>query len=412
MSTTTSQPSALNPGDTLEEVFVSGTRQGDRLDEVIVGGTRVGGDTLKEVVVTGTNAPIDGQRLEGVVVTGSKRKKAEPMHLYYPKALADPTAEFKNAIQFTVYQQNNSYATAPDTVPPVRQLPEQFKNNPKFPISAAGATSAFFLTSGINQAIPLLGSASQAALDLVGIGKFGLEYFMQGENSSYGKRTNRIDQSITLYMPDTMVNQDKHDYQPASLTAAAGRAGILSQLRAFGGSNIGGLEVAAELASKAGILGTRAPEALLAGYGYAVNPMLEMIYGGTQPREFLFQFRFAPRNKEEAQEVIKIIRAFRFHAATESAGGNIDTQSGTGSRYIVPPNQFEIQFLRRVNGRLEENLSIPRVATCMLAGINTNYAAQLDTFATTTDGVPASISLDLSFVESVVITKNDIGNGY
>jgi hypothetical protein len=48
----------------------------------------------------------------------------------------------------------------------------------------------------------------------------------------------------------------------------------------------------------------------------------------------------------------------------------------------------------------------------MIASINTNYAAQLDTFTTHRDGTPVSISLDIEFIESVILTKNDIKNGY
>lgn len=415
MTIATSQPSALNPlGDEqLVGASVTGTfpNQGD-LQGVFVGGTRVG-ETLEGVTITGTNAPIDAQRLEGVILSGTRRKKSEPMHLYYPQALADPTSEFKNAIQFTVYQQENSFETLSNEVPVVKQVPEIFRQSPRFPISPGGAAAAYaLLNNSVNTVFPLLGGVSQVAQDLIGIGYGGFQYFTNGQNTNYGKRTRKIDQTITLYMPDTIVNQDKHDYQPVSLTQATGRAGLLSQSSPLGGSQIGQVEVAAELAGQAGILGTRATEAVLAGFGYALNPMLEMIYGGTNPREFQFQFRFAPRNKREADEVIKIIRALRFHSSTESAGSGVDSGSTTGLRYVVPPNHVEVQFLRRVNGRFEENLSLPRIATCMITGINTNYAAQLDTFTTTPDGIPTSISLDLALVESVVLTKSDIGNGY
>ena len=105
MTIATSQPSALNPlGDEqLVGVSVTGTfpNQGGDLQGVVVGGTRVS-ETLEGVTVTGTNAPIDAQRLEGVIVSGTRRKKSEPMHLYYPQALADPTSEFKNAIQLSI----------------------------------------------------------------------------------------------------------------------------------------------------------------------------------------------------------------------------------------------------------------------------------------------------------------------
>ena len=68
--------------------------------------------------------------------------------------------------------------------------------------------------------------------------------------------------------------------------------------------------------------------------------------------------------------------------------------------------------MRIRNNRLEENLAMPRVTTCMLTSVNTNYAAMLDSFTTFRDGTPVSISLDLEFVESVILTQNDIKKGY
>jgi len=397
MTVSTSQPSALNPIKTESEI------QG-----VTVLGTRTG---FEQVTVTGTNAPRDAQNLEGIIVTGTKRKKTDPRNLYYPNAIADPTSEFKNAVQFIAYEQNNAFENISDGVPLIKQVPETFRANPSAPFTTGGATAAFLI---LNDSVRTLsgpfGSAASIVADLAGISAGGLAFFSSGETSNYGRRTKRISQTITLYMPDTLVNQERHDYQPVSLTQASGKAGLYSQL--LNGSNIGKIEVAAELAGRSQILGTRATEAILAGFGYALNPMLEMIYGGTQPREFQFQFRFSPRNKKEADDVLRIIRTFRFHAATEAASADIDRGSGTGLRYVIPPNHFEIQFLRRVNGKFQENLALPRISTCMLAGINTNYAAQLDTFSTTPDGIPTSISLDLSFVESVVLTKTDINNGY
>lgn len=409
MSIASSQKSGLNPFSDVSEVVVTGGRKFGDIEEVIVSGNRIDKeDTLESVIVDGTrNAPTDGLLLEEVIVDGV-RKKQDPIHLHYPKNLQDPTSEFKNAIQFTVYKQKRSQYYSPGLTPAVKELPEQFKNQPGFPISSAG----FNLSAGKRAAESLgVGGVAQVVEDLAGLAAFGAEFFVkQGfKEPTFGQRTQKLDQTITLYMPDTVVNQDRHDYKPVSVTAATGRAGLYSA--GLSGAPIGKVETAMELATKAGIFGTNAPEAVLSGLGYAMNPMLEILYGGSNPREFLFQFRFAPRNEKEAIEVIKIIKSFRFHAATEGTGKDPYTQ-GVGTRYIVPPNHFEIQFLRRKNGKFVENLAIPRVTTCVLTGINTNYAAQLDTFTTTTDGIPTSISLDLSFTETVVLTKSDIRNGY
>lgn len=366
----------------------------------------------------GSNGPVDGERLEGIDVIGKSRKKSDPKHLYYPNSLGDSSGPHKNAIRFIAYAQTRSFQDDPGDTSPVRNLPDQFESAGRtFPVSFGAFATTFGFKNALIGNIPKVGNVGAVLEDIYGIAKTGLEYFATGERTNYGRRTKQLDSSITLYMPDTMVNQDKHDYQPISINQASGRAGLFTQglPEAMGGlgSPLGRLETFAELAGRSGIFGTRATEAVLAGLGYALNPMLEMTYGGTQPRTFLFQFRFAPKNYKEAEDVLKIIKTFRFHAHSENTGGDADViTAGSGTRYVIPPNHFEIEFIRRVNGKFEENLAMPRISTCMLASINTNYAAQIDSFATFRDGTPVSISLDLEFVESVVLSKNDIKKGY
>jgi len=398
--------------EVIDSIDVEGSRPGvdrrgdESLVDIVVDGRRPGG-----------NGPIDGERLVGIDVDGKPRRKSEPKHLYYPERLNDPKSEFKNAIRFTVYSQTRSYQDDPGDTPYIREIPDQYIGGSRtFPISVGGFSTAFGFKNSLTTGVGL-GNVGGLFEDLVGIGLTGLDFFSKGQRPNYGRRTLQLDSSVTLYMPDTMVNQDKHDYQPISINQATGRAGLytagLPPSLGGTGSPLGRTEVLAELAGRAGIFGTRATEAVLAGLGYALNPMLEMTYGGTQPRTFLFQFRFAPRNFKEAEDVLRIIKTFRFHSHSESTGGNLDpVTQGSGTRYLIPPNHFEIQFIRRVNNRFEENLAMPRITTCMLAAVNTNYAAQLDSFATFRDGKPVSISLDLEFVESVILTKNDIKKGY
>lgn len=403
--------------DILESIDVRGNRPGvDRrgdevLQDIDVVGKRSGG-----------NGPVDGERLESIDVTGSGRRKSESKHLYYPEKLSDPESPFKNAMRFVVYAQARSFQDDPGDTPGIKELPDQYlSGNRTFPVSTGAFLSSFAsrtsLLSGIKLGAVSVPNVGAIFEDIVGIGSRGFDYFVNGQRTDYGRRTLQLESSITLYTPETIINQDRHDYQPISIKAAAGRAGLYTagMPTALGGlgSPLGRAEVFAELAGSAGIFGARATEAVLAGLGYALNPMLEMSFGGTQNREFQFQFRFAPRNIKEAEEVLNIIKMFRFHSHAESTGGGRDPiTEGSGTRYLIPPNHFEIQFLRRVNGRFEENTSMPRITTCMLTSVSTDYASQLDTFSTFRDGKPISISLDLQFVESVVLTKNDIRKGY
>lgn len=402
--------------DNIDIVGNPGRGNGEIIDDVDVIGNR------------GGRGPRDGEVLEGIDVVGQIRKKSQPKHLRYPLQLSSADSPFKNVVRFTVYQQVRSSGDGPGTTPFLREVPEQYLNGGRtFPVSAGGFGLAFLgrtsLLNNINVPLPGGGQFRVPNIgavyeDLIGIGKYGAEYFLgAGEAINYGRRTLKLESTITLYMPDTVLNQDTHDYQPISINAAAGRAGLYTagNPTALGGtgSPLGKTEMLFELAGRAGIFGSRATEAALAGLGYALNPMLEMTYGGSQPRKFMFQFRFSPRNKQEAEEVLKIIKTFRFHSYSSNAGAPDDPVSiDSGTRYLIPPDHFEIQFMRMRNNKLEENLAMPRITTCMLASVNTNYAAMLDSFTTFQDGTPVSISLDLEFIESAILTQNDIKKGY
>jgi len=405
------------PNEFLESIDVIGrNRTNETLESIDVIGNRKGSETLESIdVIGGGRGPVDGERLESIDVIGKLGKKTDPKHLKYPLSLNDPTGAFKNAVRFTVYSQDKATFADPGDTPTIRSVPDQYAFGVRnFPATGGSFLAAFgFRNSLVAGARVNIGQLTE---DIIGIGVNGAEYFTGGIKANYGQRTSRLDSTITLYMPDTVVNQDKHDYQPISINQASGRAGLYAAggLPVGSSSPLGRVEVFAELAGRAGIFGGRSTEALLAGLGYALNPFLEMTYGGTQPRTFQFQFRFAPRNYKEAEEVLRIIKTFRFHSHSESAGADGDSFSrGSGTRFLVPPDHFEIEFLRKTPaGDFKENLAMPRVSTCMLSTVNTNYAAQLDSFATFRDGKPVSISLDLEFIESVILTKNDIKKGY
>jgi hypothetical protein len=209
--------------------------------------------------------------------------------------------------------------------------------------------------------------------------------------------------SIYLYVPDTMTFVDGHDYDAVSINEAMGLVGVVANVLDAGG----GTEAAARFAASqaGGITGQGFVEASVYGKtGYALNPGLEVLYKKSKNREFRFQFKFAPRTKDETEEVISIIKTLRFHAAPQFVPAN--------SRMMVPPSAFEIEFLSTTSeNRLESNKHLPRIAKCALTNVDTNYAAS-GQFTTFRDGMPVEIDMQLTFTEMVVLTKQDIDAGY
>ena len=232
------------------------------------------------------------------------------------------------------------------------------------------------------------------------------------------RKTRRAAATIGLYMPDTVQQTIVNDYDQVSMTQALGTAGLVLQAGgsltqgAFDAAKSGDLtfgqtpgsaglsELQGALAEKTGIFGQGITDALLFSAGYAQNPQVELLFRTIQNREFLFDFKFAPRNKAEADEVIKIIQTFRFFAAPE-------IPSNGNGRYFIPPSEFDIQFM--VGS--ERNTKLPKISTCVLQGIDVNYgsAGQWTAFQ---DGMPVEIAMQLRFKEVEIRHKELIRNGF
>ena len=161
-------------------------------------------------------------------------------------------------------------------------------------------------------------------------------------------------------------------------------------------SAIGGLEGAGgfftrKAASAAvGILGVNvSPEQILARtQGEILNPNLELLFGGPTLMSFRFSFKFIPRNRSEAQEVMQIIRCFKVNMAPKTKGTSIQ------NTMLKTPNVFELRYKKGQSPHPFLN----RFKQCFLETVSVNYTAD-GTYATYDDGTPVSMTLDLSFKE-------------
>lgn len=232
------------------------------------------------------------------------------------------------------------------------------------------------------------------------------------------RKTRRAAGCISLYMPDTVNQTVVNDYDQVSLTQALGTAGLILQSGgtitegAIAAAKSGNLnfgqtpgsaalgELAGIAAEKTGAFGQGITDVLLFSAGYAQNPQVELLFKSIQNREFLFDFKFSPRNEMEAKEIIKIIQSFRFFAAPEIP------KLGNG-RYFIPPSEFDIQFMVGSN----PNINLPKLATCVLQGIDVNYGSA-GQWAAFKDGMPIEISLQLRFKEVEIMHKDLVRQGF
>tara|TARA_B100000073_G_scaffold99996_1_gene79574 strand:+ start:57 stop:1340 length:1284 start_codon:yes stop_codon:yes gene_type:complete len=133
--------------------------------------------------------------------------------------------------------------------------------------------------------------------------------------------------------------------------------------------------------------------------GVIFNPNKELLFNGVNLRNFNFQFKFIPRNKNESIQVEKIIKSFKRNMAPVVAG------SGQGFGFLNTPSVFELRYRKGHS----EHPFLHKFKQCFLENCTVNYTG--DGFYTTySDGTPVSTLLNLSFKEIEPIYDIDYDN--
>lgn len=232
---------------------------------------------------------------------------------------------------------------------------------------------------------------------------------------SLGQKVNqRINQAISLYMPDSLGFSHTIQYGTTSvaefgrsLMKAIGNEKNAAQTRSTASGVVQGayqraVQTVGAVAGKVNdILNSewyKMGKDIGGILGGAINPQLLVLFRGVSFRNFQFDFTFTPRNESEAASVRNIIKAFRFHAYPEIA-----TDLGV---FYIAPSTFDIEFIHK-NKR---NTNISMIKTCVLTGYAVDYAPY--GFAAHTDGMPVQTTLSLTFQETEIITKAQVEAGF
>lgn len=245
-------------------------------------------------------------------------------------------------------------------------------------------------------------NGSDSAIGLVGLGAVAADNI---SGFSAARRTYKNPRAyIDLYMPETLNFVDRHDFDSLSVTDVLGTAGRLSE----GGVS----EIAGRAAEKTGFVGSNFTDLLIYNSGYTINPQLEILYRGTKNREFVFSFRFLPRSATESNEVDNIIRTLRYHSSPQFGAPGVFVGAEAG-RYFIPPSEFEVEFFYMDGDNAVRYNRLPRIAQCVLSSVDVNYApqGQFSAFKKSNGelGGPIEIQMQLTFTETVILTKEDIG---
>ena len=234
--------------------------------------------------------------------------------------------------------------------------------------------------------------------------------------------------SIYLPMPENLVYNEPIDWQGTDLGAmksgidalmgrktpddalsgavlsqagnalAGGAGSIVSKL--LGGGLLGG----AVLGALGG--GDALGSAIESNLRIKSNPFKEQTFQGVGFRPFEFSFIFNARSQSEVNTIRRIINTFRKHSKP-----SLDKPDSAIFSY---PDEFKIEFLTN-NGYdyFEPNKYLPKLKQCVCKSVNTNFTtAGWKSFE---DGAPTTITLQLGFEETDIITSEQVeigGDGY
>ena len=230
--------------------------------------------------------------------------------------------------------------------------------------------------------------------------------------------TKRLDTAIAMYMPaqvQVTYGTKYNDTEISPFAAAAGEA-ITNAMGGMGLSDnynqvVGkiseglkkkGVLMGLSVLDGIGISGAR--EALEIASGEIIADRMELAFKGVDRRSFQYTFKMIPRNSREADEIRKIVFAFKSNMLPELIGGrDRDT--------MRVPNTFNIQYMYQG----KENDFIHRVSECFLENVQVSYGGdRYKTFEPHDDSgaPPVETSITLAFKEIEIMTKERIFEGY
>ena len=134
------------------------------------------------------------------------------------------------------------------------------------------------------------------------------------------------------------------------------------------------------------------------------NNFSEAIFEKINARTFSYTFKLIARNQDEAKDINKIVKFFKFHMHPELDMAN-------GGRYFRTPSEFEIHYAYND----QKNNYLHELSRCVCNSVDVSYGdGDFQSFRQF-DGegaAPVEVSLALTFTETTVLTKKEIADNY
>lgn len=212
----------------------------------------------------------------------------------------------------------------------------------------------------------------------------------------------RLKSSIQLYVPENLIKSYSVDWSQEDMS---GIAETVAQTMLKGGeansTTKGFIDTAVGVG---GAMGSNVAESgaafILNQLSYAQkalnmtpgNSKAQLLFRQVDFNQFMFDYKFSPRDSSEAKQVIEIIRTFRHHMLPEFLSEN---------QYLyVYPSEFEVQYYFKD----KQNQFLERHITAVLTNMSIIYNPN-GQFTTFPDGMPTHINMQLTFKELGVPTK-------
>jgi hypothetical protein len=244
----------------------------------------------------------------------------------------------------------------------------------------------------------VIGGTANAAPAAIGVG------VASTQSGTLSRAQKRLKTAIALYIPNQLsVRYGMQWSEEDTFTYQAAGAGANAILKAMGTGGTQGLtkEALGDAAGVVGAMGLKSDKqgaAASAALGLAANPKKEQIFKGVDYRTFAFDYQFFPRDASEADNVISIIKAFKYHMHPEFKDDN--------EFLYVYPSEFDVEYYANA----KTNKYLHRHTSCVLTEMNVNYTpnGQFNTFE---NGQPTQINISLQFKELALLTNTKIDEG-
>ena len=247
----------------------------------------------------------------------------------------------------------------------------------------------------------------------------------------------KLDTQIILYMPEDISTGHKANWQGknfsnigAGIMSAAGATNAADMLKQVAGNvdtafsgfiPLAGAQAVTAAIGKITGESVSLDEFIGSTRGVILNPNSELLFSGLDMRTFSLNYKLVPRNKDELDQVERIIRTFKKAILPHGNSGYSDPTGtfvvdiatlginpGGGSssieaNYIKVPDICRVSFMRA--GGL--NANVPQYKVCAITSVDINYTPD-GTYATSREGGMVAYQLALSFQETKLVFREDI----